>query len=118
MKKRKKDFTSTSSKEDFDQPKEKSLLFSKPQAKSNDTLQVSKTSSKSKTLKDGDVPAKSKSRRLTSASKATSLASKVVHGSSTNEFHVSSDNDNGRTSNLEMPYDEISLMYASPNGVG
>ncbi|KAG5605345.1 hypothetical protein H5410_026837 [Solanum commersonii] len=66
----------------------------KSQVKSNDTPQVTKTSSMSKTSKYGDMPPKSKCRRLTLASKATSPASKVGHGSSdTNELHVSSNND-------------------------
>ncbi|KAH0672619.1 hypothetical protein KY284_023706 [Solanum tuberosum] len=98
---------------------EKSHPSSKSQVKSNDTLQVAKTSSKSKTSKDRDVLAKSKLRRLTLASKATSPAPKVGHGSSgTNELHVSSDNGNDQTSNLEMPCDEISHLYALPDGVG
>uniref|UniRef100_M1DHF2 Uncharacterized protein n=1 Tax=Solanum tuberosum TaxID=4113 RepID=M1DHF2_SOLTU len=65
------------------------------------------------------MPPKSKCRRLTLASKATSRTSKVGHGSSdTNELHVSSDNGNDKTSNLVTPCDDISHMYASPNGVG
>ncbi|KAH0672493.1 hypothetical protein KY284_023580 [Solanum tuberosum] len=61
----------------------------------------------------------STSMRLTLALKATSRASKVGHGSSdTNELHVSSDNGNDKTSNLVTPCDDISHMYASPNGVG
>ena len=64
------------------------------------------------------VSAKSKSTCLISSSKETSLASKVGHGSSkTYELHISSDNDNGQTSNIETLFDEISLMYASPNCV-
>ncbi|KAH0643747.1 hypothetical protein KY285_032823 [Solanum tuberosum] len=52
------------------------------------------------------------------ASKATSPAPEVGHNSSgTNELHVSSDNGNDQTSNLETPCDEISHMYASPDGV-
>ncbi|KAH0764534.1 hypothetical protein KY285_000405 [Solanum tuberosum] len=109
LKKTKQDSTSTSSKGASDQSKENEV---------NDTLQVAKTSSKSKTSKDGDVPAKSKLRRLTLASKATSPAPEVGHNSSgTNELHVSSDNGNDQTSNLETPCDEISHMYASPDGV-
>lgn len=82
-------------------------------------MQVAKTLSTSKTLKDRDVLAKSKSRRLTSASKATSLSSKVGNGSyRTNELHISSGNDNVQTSKLETPCDEISLLYDLPNGVG
>ncbi|KAH0776103.1 hypothetical protein KY290_007514 [Solanum tuberosum] len=116
LKKTKQDSTSTSSKGASDQSKEKSYPSSKSQVKSNDTLQVAKTSSKSKTSKDGDVLAKSKLRRLTLASKATSLGPKVGHSSSgTNELHVSSDNGNDQTSNLETPCDEISHMYASPD---
>jgi len=93
LKKTKQDSTSTSSKGASDQSKEKSHPSSKSQVKSNDTLQVAKTSSKSKTSKDGDVPVKSKLRRLTLASKATSPTPKVGHGSSgRNELHVSSDN--------------------------
>ncbi|KAH0643619.1 hypothetical protein KY290_035093 [Solanum tuberosum] len=119
LKKTKQDSTSISSKGDSNQSEEKPYPASKSQVKSNDNLQVAKTSSKSKTLKDGDVPAKSKLRCLTIASKATSLAPEVGHGSSgTNELHVSSDNDNDQTSNLEMPCDEISHMYASSDGVG
>ncbi|KAH0665733.1 hypothetical protein KY285_026939 [Solanum tuberosum] len=118
LKKTKQDSTSTSSKGASDQSKEKSHPSSKSQVKSNDTLQVVKTSSKSKTSKDGDVPAKSKLRRLTLASKATSPAPEVGHNSSgTNELRVSSDNGNDQTSNLETPCDEISHMYASPDGV-
>ena len=65
------------------------------------------------------MPAKSKSRSLTSASKGTSVASKVGNGSfATNELHVSLDNDNDQTSNLETPCVEISLIYALLNGVG
>ncbi|KAK4706758.1 hypothetical protein R3W88_033667 [Solanum pinnatisectum] len=76
---------------------------SKSQVKLNDTPQVAKTSSKSKTSKDGDVPPKSKLRRFTLASKVTSPASKVSHGSSkTNELHVSSDNDNDKTKAQEL----------------
>ncbi|KAG5577589.1 hypothetical protein H5410_057723 [Solanum commersonii] len=94
-------------------------LSFKSQVKSNDTLQVAKTSSKFKTSKDRDVPAKSKLRRLILASKATLPASKVGHGSSgTNELHVSSDNGNDQMSNLEMHCDEISHFYALPDGVG
>ncbi|KAK4718325.1 hypothetical protein R3W88_016663 [Solanum pinnatisectum] len=91
--------TSMSSKGASDQSKENSHPSSKSQVKSNDTLQVTKTvSSKSKTSKDGDVPPKSKLRRLTLASKATSPASKVGHDSSgANELHVSSDNGNDQT---------------------
>ena len=119
LKKTKQDSTSILSKDDFDQPKEKSHRSSKSQAKSNDTWKVAKTSFKSKTSKDGDMPKKSKSRHLTSASKVTSLASKVVHGSSTtNELHISLHNVNDQTSNLKKPCDEISLMYASPNDLG
>ncbi|KAH0672490.1 hypothetical protein KY284_023577 [Solanum tuberosum] len=119
LKKTKQDSTSISSKGASDQSKEKSHPSSKSQVKSNDTLQVAKTSSKSKTSKDRDVPAKSKLRRLTLASKATSPAPKVGHGSSgKNELHVSSDNGNDQTSNLEMSCDEISHLYALPDGVG
>ncbi|KAH0688041.1 hypothetical protein KY284_018594 [Solanum tuberosum] len=119
LKKTKQDSTSISYKGASDQSKEKSHPSSKSQVKSNDTLQVAKTSSKSKTSKDRDVPAKSKLRRLTLASKATSPAPKVGHGSSgTNELHVSSDNGNDQMSNLEMPCDEISHLYALPDGVG
>ncbi|KAH0709112.1 hypothetical protein KY284_010539 [Solanum tuberosum] len=119
LKKTKQDSTSISSKGASDQSKEKSHPSSKSQVKSNDTLQITKTSSKSKTSKDGDVPAKSNLRHLTLASKATSPAPKVGHGSSgTNELHVSSYNGNDQTSNLEMPCDEISHMYALPDGVG
>ncbi|KAH0698670.1 hypothetical protein KY284_012885 [Solanum tuberosum] len=118
LKKTKQDSTSTSSKGASDQSKEKSHSSAKSQVKSNDTLQAAKTSSKSKTSKDGDVPAKSKLRRLTLASKATSPAPEVGHNSSgTNELHVSSDNGNDQMSNLETPCDEISHMYASPDGV-
>ncbi|KAH0727911.1 hypothetical protein KY290_003617 [Solanum tuberosum] len=118
LKKTKQDSTSTSSKGASDQSKEKSHPSFKSQVKSNDTLQVAKTSSKSKTSKDGDVPAKSKLRRLTLASKATSPAPEDGHNSSgTNELHVSSGNGNDQTSNLETPCDEISHMYASPDGV-
>ncbi|KAH0754064.1 hypothetical protein KY290_024334 [Solanum tuberosum] len=114
LKKMKQDSTSTSSKGASDQ----SHPSSKSQVKSNDTLQVAKTLSKSKTSKDGDMPAKSKLRRLTLASKTTSLAPEVGHSSSgTNELHVSSDNSNDQTSNLETPCDEISHMYDSPDGV-
>ncbi|KAH0761502.1 hypothetical protein KY290_017575 [Solanum tuberosum] len=116
LKKTKQDSTSISSKGASDQSKEKSHPSSKSQVKSNDTLQVAKTSSKSKTSKDRDVPTKSKLRRLTLASKATSPAPKVGHGSSgINELHVSSDNGNDQTSNLEMPCDEISHLYALPD---
>ncbi|KAH0693355.1 hypothetical protein KY285_020452 [Solanum tuberosum] len=119
LKKMKQDSTSTSSKGASDQSKEKSHPSSKSQVKSNDTLQVAKTSSKSKTSKDGDVPAKSKLRRLTLALKVTSPAPEVGHSSSgTNELHVSSDNGNDQTSNLETPCDEISHLYALPDGVG
>ncbi|KAH0698967.1 hypothetical protein KY284_013182 [Solanum tuberosum] len=119
LKKTMQDSTSISSKGASDQSKEKPHPSSKSQVKSNDTLQVAKTSSKSKTSKDRDVPAKSKLRRLTLASKATSLAPEVGHGSSgTNELHVSSDNGNDQISNLETPCDEISHMYASSDGVG
>uniref|UniRef100_M1E0D8 Aminotransferase-like plant mobile domain-containing protein n=1 Tax=Solanum tuberosum TaxID=4113 RepID=M1E0D8_SOLTU len=119
LKKTKQDSTSISSKGASDQSKEKSHPSSKSQVKSNDTLQVAKTSSKSKTSKDKDVPAKSKLRRLTVASKAASPAPKVGHGSfGTNELHVSSDNGNDQTSNLEMPCDEISHLYVLPDGVG
>ncbi|KAH0722656.1 hypothetical protein KY290_005312 [Solanum tuberosum] len=119
LKKTKQDSTSTSSKGASDQSKEKSHPSSKSQVKSNDTLQVAKTSSKSKTSKDGDVPAKSKLRRLTLASKATSPAPEVGHSSSgTNELHVSSDYGNDQMSNLETPCDEISHLYALPDGVG
>ncbi|KAH0698813.1 hypothetical protein KY284_013028 [Solanum tuberosum] len=119
LKKTKQDSTSTSSKGASDQSKEKSHPSSKSQVKSNDTLQVAKTSSKSKTSKDGDVPAKSKLRRLTLASKATSPAPEVGHSSfGTNELHLSSDNGNDQTSNLETPCDEISHLYALPDGVG
>ncbi|KAH0730259.1 hypothetical protein KY289_001447 [Solanum tuberosum] len=118
LKKTKQDSTSTSSKGASDQSKEKSHPSSKSQVKTNDTLQVAKISSKSKTLKDGDVPANSKLRCLTLASKATSPAPEVGHNSSgTSELHVSSDNGNDQTSNLETPCDEISHMYASPDGV-
>ena len=117
LKKREQDSSSTSSKEVSNKPKEKSHLSSKSQAKSNDTLQVSKTSSKSKTLKDRDMSGKSKLRRVMSSSKTTSLASKGCHGSSTtNELHVSLDNGNSQRSNLEIPCDDISLMYDSLNG--
>ncbi|KAG5580676.1 hypothetical protein H5410_051303 [Solanum commersonii] len=119
LKKTKQDSTSMSSKGASNQSNKKSHPSSKSQVKSNDTLQVAKTSSKSKTSKDGDVPPKSKLRRLTLASQATSPASKVGNGSfGTNELHVSSDNGNDQTSNLETPCDEISHMYASPDGVG
>uniref|UniRef100_M1DFL1 Uncharacterized protein n=1 Tax=Solanum tuberosum TaxID=4113 RepID=M1DFL1_SOLTU len=119
LKKTKQDSTSTSSKGASDQSMEKSHPSSKSQVKSNDTLQVAKTSSKSKTSKDGDVPAKSKLRRLTLASKATSPAPEVGHNSSrANELHVSSDNGNDQTSNLETPCDKISHMYALPDGFG
>ncbi|KAH0671485.1 hypothetical protein KY285_025029 [Solanum tuberosum] len=119
LKKTMQNSTSISSKGASDQSKEKSHPSSKSQVKSNDTLQVAKTSSKSKTSKDGDGPAKSKLRRLTLASKATSPALEVGHGSSgTNELHVSSYNGNNQTSNLETSCDEISHMYASPDGVG
>ncbi|KAG5599197.1 hypothetical protein H5410_030567 [Solanum commersonii] len=107
LKKTKQDSTSISSKGTSDQSKEKPHPSSKSQVKSNDTLQVAKTSSKSKTSKDGDVLAKSKLRRLTLASKATSLAPEVGH-----------DNGNDQMSNLETPCDEISYMYASSDGVG
>ncbi|KAK4731790.1 hypothetical protein R3W88_024778 [Solanum pinnatisectum] len=117
LKKTKQDSTSISSKGASNQSKEKSHPSSKSQVKSNDDLQVAKTSSKSKISKNGDVPAKSKLRRLTLASKATSPALEVGHGSSgTNELHVSSDNGNDQTSNLETPCDEISHMYASLDG--
>uniref|UniRef100_A0A3Q7GI52 Aminotransferase-like plant mobile domain-containing protein n=1 Tax=Solanum lycopersicum TaxID=4081 RepID=A0A3Q7GI52_SOLLC len=105
------DSSSTSSREASDQPKEKSHLSSKSQAKSNDTLQVAKTSPKSKTLKDRDMSGKSKLRRVMSSSK-TSLASKGCHGSSTtNELHVSLDNGNSQRSKLEIPCDDIFLIY-------
>ncbi|KAG5599195.1 hypothetical protein H5410_030565 [Solanum commersonii] len=114
LKKTKQDSTSISSKGASNQSKEKPHPSSKSQVKSNDTLQVVKTSSKSKTSKDEDVTVKSKLRRLTLASKATSLAPEVGHSSSgTNELHVSSDNGNDQMSNLETPCDEISHMYAS-----
>ncbi|KAH0691939.1 hypothetical protein KY289_019297 [Solanum tuberosum] len=99
LKKTKQDSTSISSKGASDQSKEKSHPSSKSQVK--------------------DVPAKSKLRRLTLASNATSPAPKVGHGSSgTNELHVSSNNGNDQTSNLKMPCDEISHLYALPDGVG
>ena len=55
FKKRKPNVVSPSSKQASEQPKEKLHLPYKCQEKSNDTLHVSKTSSMSKTLKDGDV---------------------------------------------------------------
>ena len=62
---------------------------------------------------------KSKSRHLTSASKTTSLASNVGHGSSTTyEPYESSDNDKCKRSNFETPCDKISLMNSSRNGFG
>ncbi|KAK4718316.1 hypothetical protein R3W88_016654 [Solanum pinnatisectum] len=65
------------------------------------------------------MPLKSKLRHLTLASKATFTTFKVCHGSSgTNELHVSSNNGNEKTSNLQTPCDKISHMYASPNDVG
>ncbi|KAH0636783.1 hypothetical protein KY289_036698 [Solanum tuberosum] len=77
LKKTKQDSTSISSKGASDQSKEKPHPSSKSQVKSNDTL------------------------RLTLASKATSLAPEVGHGSSgTNELHVSSDNGNDQRQTL------------------
>ncbi|KAK4737480.1 hypothetical protein R3W88_001177 [Solanum pinnatisectum] len=104
LKKTKQDSISISSKGASDQSKEKSHPSSKSQ---------------SKTSKDRDVPAKSKLRRLILASKTTSPAPEVGHGSfGTNELHVSLDNGNDQTSNLETPCDEVSHMYASSDGVG
>ncbi|KAG5615154.1 hypothetical protein H5410_014978 [Solanum commersonii] len=119
LKKTKQDSTSILSKGASDESKEKSHPSSKSQVKSNDTLQVAKTSSKCKISKDGDVPTKSKLRALTLASKATSPTPKVGRGSfGRNELHVSSDNGNDQSSNFETPCDEISHMYALPDGFG
>ncbi|KAH0707678.1 hypothetical protein KY285_010480 [Solanum tuberosum] len=118
FKKTKQDSTSISPKGASDQSKEKSHPYSKSKVKSNDTLQVAKTSSKSKTSKDRDVPVKSKLRRLILASKATSPAPKVGHGSSgTNELHVSSDNvpPTKSPSNDGMPSLEGVLPRKSPS---
>ncbi|KAG5600338.1 hypothetical protein H5410_031708 [Solanum commersonii] len=74
---------------------------------------------KSRTSKEGNMPLKSKSRCLTLVSKVTFTTFKVGHGfSGTNELHISSDNGNEKTSNLDTPCDKISHMYASSNGVG
>ncbi|KAH0748622.1 hypothetical protein KY290_027854 [Solanum tuberosum] len=94
LKKSQQDPTFMSSKGASDQLKEKLHPSSKPEVKSNDNTQVNKTLSKSRTSKEGDMPLKSKSRRLTLVSKVTFTTFKVGHGSSgTNELHISSNND-------------------------
>ncbi|KAG5614080.1 hypothetical protein H5410_013904 [Solanum commersonii] len=62
--------------------------------------------------------ASDQSQEKSHPSSKSQLAPEVGHSSSgTNEFHVSLDNGNDQTSNLETPCDEISHLYTSSDGV-